>query len=475
MDLKESNVVNDIQDQAISIPHELQNSAMKIIDYAELPQNRRLVFMASLEAFRKLDDKTVVNSNVQRLKEVISEVFLEIYQAVLKKTAVETKQDILINMFLNFGFMDEKLLTVKQNIALYELILGNHANESKYLIYDMKKWMNYIYTGEKEPSINENSLDYYDSFREKVKRGQLNEKDRITYEQNLDGRLKHECNGLFGVAQRLCYGRMGGYLPILHSDMISGDISKSLVTPEKIAASLDRILAVDYSAFHREVVYNKHEIGISNELIMLPVMPEIILIPTFGSRAVMWQEISGKTKSTPGRFIIPILTSENLDMIMLDLVAKFRWELSRRMSSSSLNGATESSLVNDYTTYIQFYKKNPDLSRETKTKIKEQINRNRSNIKEIFTSDYKVWINFESKGLIRLNRVARKILFKYCTFSREILKQMEKHPVYTQDIVRLNNLRNKKLKFINARYEKVIKKGKSLDDELKKNLEYYQS
>ncbi len=475
MDIKESRMVNNLQDNMISIPHELQNSAMKIMDYAELPQNRRLMFMASLEAFSKLGDKTIVSTNIQRLKEVISEVFLETYQAVLKKATIDTNQDNLINMFLNFGFMDEKLLTAEQNIALYELALGNHTNGSKCLIYDMKKWMNYIYTREKEPSINENSLDYYDSFREKVKRGQLSEKDRITFEQNMDGRLAHECNGLLGVAQRLCYGRMGGYLPILHSDMISGDISKSLVTPEKIAASLDRILAVDYSAFHREVVYNKQEIGIRNELIMLPVMPEIILIPTFGSRAVMWQEISGKTKSSPGRFIIPILTSENLDMIMLDLVAKFRWELSRRMSSSSLKGATESSLVNDYTTYIQFYKKNPDLSRETKTKIKEQINRNRSNIKEIFTSDYKIWINFESKGLIRLNRVARKILFKYCTFSREILKQMEKHPLYTQDIVKFNNLRNKNLKFIKARYEKVIQTGKSLDDELQQNLEYYQS
>jgi hypothetical protein len=71
--------------------------------------------------------------------------------------------------------------------------------------------------------------------------------------------------------------------------MISGDLEAALVTPARIEASLNKILAVDFSVFHREIVFYHTARQLAPELIMKPVFPNIILVPCFGHRAVMWR------------------------------------------------------------------------------------------------------------------------------------------------------------------------------------------
>ena len=56
------------------------------------------------------------------------------------------------------------------------------------------------------------------------------------------------------------------------------------------------------------------------------------------------------------------------------------------------------SLTSEYSDYLQFYRKNRDLSEEKKDKIKLQIQKGRNNSSEIFVIDYEAWINYESKG-----------------------------------------------------------------------------
>ena len=114
--------------------------------------------------------------------------------------------------------------------------------------------------------------------------------------------------------------------------MINGDLTSALVTPDKIAASLEKILAVDFSAFHRELVFSHKTQNLAPELIMKAVLPDFILMPVFGHRGVMWQILSGRSKSSPGRFIFPVFTDENLDNLMIDVVARFRWDLAKNMS-----------------------------------------------------------------------------------------------------------------------------------------------
>ena len=160
---------------------------------------------------------------------------------------------------------------------------------------------------------------------------------------------------------------------------------------------------------------------------------------------------------------------------MIDTVAKFRWELSRSLSAYSLSDYQEGSLVGDYSSYIQFYKKNRDLSSEAKEKLKVQIEKKRNNTAEIFASDYFTWVRYESKGMLRLNKVARQILFKHCPFSQPIRNSLEKQPLFSQFIRQYENIIARQARLLEARYSKLRRSGIELDLELKDNLLYYKS
>jgi hypothetical protein len=157
---------------------------------------------------------------------------------------------------------------------------------------------------------------------------------------------------------------------------------------------------------------------------------------------------------------------------MMEVVARFRWELSRTMFSYARNDSYQNSLTGDYSSYIQFYKKNRDLSGEAKEKIKTQIDKYRNNIIDIFTSDYDTWINYEAQGLIRLNKVCRELMFKHCPFSRPIREKLEKQPLYTQMITKYNNIRNKESRLLQAHFNKLTPNGYPMDPNLAHHLNY---
>ncbi len=455
------------------IPEELINSTDKILKYAGISDDKGRIFKINLDYFRNLEDKNVFDSESSKIVKMINIEFFEIYQKVLKRVLREKDSSQLYRLFLNFAYMDEKLLQTEHSRLLYDLVDElDYAEQGS--VNSTARWLEKIYKKEEEPSVNEYGQDYFDIFREKVKRGQLQAKDKSEYDNNIDGRLDHEMNNLLKIGQKLCSGHINDYCPILHSGMIKSDLSKMMLDQDRIEASLDKILKVDFSAFHREIVYNQPETGISKELIMKSVLPYFILMPTVGSRAIMWQEVSGKVKSSPGRFVLPVLAEGDLDNLMTEMVAKFRWDLSKNMFSYGRGDEYQSSLTGDYSQYIQFYKKNLDLSNDAKQKIKTQILKYRNNVREMFAADYSIWINYESKGLVRLNKAVRDIFFKHCPFSKSIRDDLARHPLYSQYITVYEGARVKRSKVYQARYSKMLKPNIPLDADLIGNLAYYE-
>jgi len=456
-----------------SIPEELKNSTAKILNYADIPREHADLFRFYLKMYNNLKDKSLLDNDTIRLREAITSMFFQIYSSVLKKVLAEKNTDRLYQMFLVYGYMDEKLLEPNQVNTLYNF-LDKPVNQGRYSFYNIKDWLEKISNREEDPSVNEFGQDYYEVFKDKKKRGEVHDKDKTGYDENRDGRLNHEINSLLKTGQKLCCGQIGRYFPILNSELISNDLSNALITPQKIEESIDRILGIDFSAFHREIVFNQPEKGITKELIMKSVLPNLILMPTFGSRAVMWQELTGKIKTSPGRIILPIFTDEDLDNLMIDVIAKFRWDLCKNMFNYVRNDGCQNSLTADYANYLQFYKKNNDLSNEAKDKVKTQIAKCRNNVREVFASDYFTWITYESRGLVRLNKVVREIFFKYCPFTKAIRDSLEKHPLFSQYVVQFNGLQLKQNKVIQARYSKLTSRNHLLDADLMGNLEYYQ-
>lgn len=455
-----------------SIPDELQDSARKIIEYSKIDEDSAKIFFTNLNAFRKMNDKFAVDDTAYSIRKNITQIYFKIYEGVMKRVMTENPQTRLYHMFLNFGYMDEQLLLPEQTLSLYNAVdkFSSHGDNQ---IYCMRDWLIDIYELKKDPSMNDFSMDYNDVFRDMKKRGEITDKDKQRYMADKDGRLNFEINNMFKSNHRVCYGQPSTYFPIIHKDIFVRDLDKALITPEKVTESLNRILEIDYSAFHREINYKNDITGIEKELVMLKIMPDIILMPTFGSRGIMWQEISGRNRSTPGRFILPIMTAENLDDILVKLVGNFRWELCRTMMGVAWNDITQKSLTSEYTDYIQFYKKNRDLTEDNKEKIAQQMVKYRGLMREIFTADYELWINYESKGVIRLNKISRSILYRYCPFNREIRDNLSKHPLFSDHDSRYRILRSKMIRELDNHYKKLQRSGLVLDEALADNLKFY--
>lgn len=245
------------------------------------------------------------------------------------------------------------------------------------------------------------------------------------------------------------------------------------VTSERVKAAVSEILTIDPTAFHREVHFQDPRHVIEKERIHKAVAPDIILMPTFGSRGMMWQEISGRSRVTPGRLLLPAFTDEPLDALLVRLIGNFRWELCRTLMGTGWNDITQPSLTSEYADYIQFYKTNKDLSDEAKGRVKAQITKYRGSTRDMFTADYEIWIRNESRGNLRLNKVVRRILFKYCPFSREIRSHLEKHPAYADLIRSFEAHQAKEARSLESRYSTYRAKSGVLHPDLVENLRVF--
>lgn len=453
------------------LPSELENSLEKIMKYCSCPQDKIDSLNKRLSQFRALKDKTSADPEIRELRSSIANDFFVIYDEAFKKTQADNSCPKLISMFLNFGYMDERLVTKQQAIALYRLCDKEYSC-SDFNVYNTKKWLELIHNNKKEPSINDFGQDYSDVFRDMKKRKIVSDADKPAYDRDFKAKVSFEVNNMLKTNQKVCHGHMSSYFPILHKDIITRDLEKAVVTPTRLQQAINNLLAIDFSIFYREIWYKNDVRGIEKEPIMKEIRPDIIIVPTFGSRVSMWQEITGKARNTPGRFIVPAFTDENLSELMIKLIGAFRWELCRTMMGVAWNDITEKSLTSEYTDYIQFFKKNHDLTEDAKEKIKIQIQKNRNVMREIFTSDYETWINYESKGILRLNKLARSILFRYCPPPREMRNALAKQPAFTDLLTQFNNSRAKTAKSLTGKYTKMFKND-PIDRDMELNLIYY--
>ena len=153
-------------------------------------------------------------------------------------------------------------------------------------------------------------------------------------------------------------------------------------------------------------------------------------MPNIGIRGVMWQEIEGRKRTTPSRMMVSIFQMEDLNNLIVRMTGEYRWEMCKRIQGARWNDVSDASLTSEYFDYIQFYKKNRDLSADAKDKVKLSMQKAKNSFKEMFIRDYCSWIIYEGAGSPRLNKVARTILFTYCPFAKEIRNKLKANPLY---------------------------------------------
>lgn len=448
----------------------VNHSLQKILDYADYPDNDRSDFEISIRAYKDLKDKNSTDDNARNLRKHLSKHFYQIYELAFTKSIFEEKIPSVLKMFFQFGYMDEELTGSANALKLYHLI--DEYSKAKGSVLTVYDWLLKISNGEEEPSKNEFDLNYSAYIREQRSLGSITKEQEQLLLSDRSQKLHFEIQNMFQAGNRMTFGRVSTFCPILSEHTILRPLDSMFVTLKKVQECLNGIRAIDYSCYYRETIYTDEKAGITKEYVQTEVLPYFILMPNVGVRGSLWQEIAGSKRDTPARMMLPIFCAEDLNQIVIRLSAEFRWELCKRIQGVHWNDVTDRSLTSEYCDYIQFYRKNHELSQEIKDKIKLNLQKAKNSYREMFVRDYLLWIQFEGSGSPRLNRYARTILFQYCPFSHSIREELAVNPLFHDLIERYNIKISQKKHTMGLLLQKLQNAGQNIPPRIKQQSDY---
>lgn len=411
----------------------LAGSMNTILEFAGYDLDMGNSLRELIHTYKALEDKSSTDDSASRLRKKLTESFYTLYPIVFERAVQLSRNDIPVpvRMFLYFGYIDEELAGAENCDSLYRLA-ENMTDSGDFGVYTFYDWLCAIYNGKKSPSRNEFDEDYTDHIHKQKASGNISAAEADALENNPMSRVNYELKNLFPSVNKVTYGRITTFCPFFSADNVLKDLNDSFVDASKASKGLSMIRSIDYSAFYRESLdYNNMEI-MGKEIIHLEFLPDIVLMPNVGIRGVMWQEIEGKKRNSPGRMFFSIFHMEDFNTTLVRLTGEFRWEMCKRIQGSRWNDISDSSLTSEYFDYIQFYRKNYDLSADAKERIKNSLQKAKNSFKEMFVRDYVIWVLFEGSGSPRLNKVARKILFTYCPFPAAINKTLAQNPLFAE-------------------------------------------
>ncbi len=433
---------------------ELSGSLSTILDFSGLDQEKAASFRQNIGVYRTMPDRSAMDDESCRLRRKLTEEFYTLYAAVFKNAVNSPSLPTPVKMFLYFGYVDEELAGNASCITLYTLAAGME-DYSEFGVYPFYNWLLAIYRGDKIPSRNEFDEDFTDHISKEKARGNITAAQAMALEKDPMERVNFELENLFPQTNKITYGRVTSFCPVFTADDVLKDLNSSYVNITKVSKALEMIKSIDYSAYYRESLdYDNMEV-MGKEPIHVEQTPDIILMPNVGIRGVMWQEIEGKKRNSPSRMIFSIFHMEDINTSLVRLTGEFRWELCKRVQGARWNDVSERSLTSEYFDYIQFYRKNHELTNEAKEKIKTSLQRAKNSFKEMFVRDYIIWVLFEGTGSPRLNKVARRILFAYCPFSASMNNMLEQNPLYSELLSRQKVLNGQRVHHLDMLIQKM--------------------
>lgn len=455
------------------IKSKLSHSLTQLLDYAHMDTEFREKFINDVDAYKKIVDKTSVSSDISSLRSSLTQRFFELYKNVFFSTLDQSSLPEIVRMFLYFGYVDEDLCGIENAIHLYELLPAYKSASADriYLFYD---WLKLIYTGEKQPRRDEFDQDYPAYVQTMVNDGKITKIEASELLYDTMCKVEFELDNMFMTAVKMTYGRLQTYCPLLSEHDFIKTPAESLLRPQKIKDAFEEIKAIDFSAFYREVMFSDSCLSNGREIVQREILPDIILLPNIGIRAALWQEIEGRNRSTPGCMLFPTFCLTDPKQLAMRLTGEFRWEMCKRMQGSRWNDVSNLSLTSEYFDYLQFYKKNKDLSMEAKEKCRQQLARVKNRFRECFILDYISWLTYEAKGTPHMNKVTRKIFMTYCPLSRTYREALAKNPFYSAMIEKYDNQKDKEVKRMNGVIYRIKRIGKPIPSEIEHQLAFLQ-
>ncbi|MBO7630699.1 MAG: hypothetical protein J6S78_00025, partial [Lachnospiraceae bacterium] len=349
------------EDSAAPTSQDLSNATDIILDYSDISDEDKNHFKTLLGQYKKLTDKASTEDSARKLRLDLTKAFYQVYNEAFKRSVLEIKVSKILLMFFNFGFVDADLAGMENANYLYK-IADEFRGEPYKGVYTAYEWLSAVYKMQKEPCRNEFDADFQAALHEQRIQGKITEAEEKAMLKDPEERLMFELTNMFPMVNKVTYGRLSSFCPVLSESDIIKPLQSCIVTVDSIEASYKKLEDIDYGAFYRETIYSNEKVGITRELINVRVLPDIILMPNVGTRGVMWQEIEGKKRTTPSRFMISVFHVEDLPTTIVRLVGEYRWEMCKRVQGARWNDVSERSLTSEYFDYIQFYKKNNELS-----------------------------------------------------------------------------------------------------------------
>ena len=450
----------------------LQHSLRQILSYSGIGAEKQGELRSAIELFVNAKDRLSTQDEMRRIKKQITTYFFEVYELCVFRWFSDEDAPLAVKLFLNYGYMDERLLDGEQIFFLYERLNEKHG-ELACPVYTMPEWLKAIYEGEKEPSRNSFEQDYRDFLREEKRTGKITEKQEKELLEDKAGRVRFEIHNMFTSNNKIVNGKLSTYVPVLYKDEIYGHLDRLYLTKDQLCRAILELEKIDFTVFQREVLYTNPALKIEKEYVLKHVYPDVILCPVYGTACSMWQEITGKKRDTPGRFLFSVITENEIEKLVMKAFGRFHWEYCRCEQGPSWNNIQYKSLTSEYMDYIQYYRKNHSLSEEKRQKIKAQILRARNNSREVFLIDYELWMGYEANAAMKLNKVARAILATYCPFNKEIRESLKSNAAFAEAMMGHQKRFGEKKREWEMRIKRRENKNLEIPEEFYNTYRYY--
>ncbi len=425
----------------------LNDSLTQILEYSSVPADVADEFRNLMEQFISTTDKFARTKEALAFRKALSARFFEVYLATIKKSFTDSNPPLAVQFFLQYGYVSEELLTQRELQTLSALpAIG--SEDTDCAVYTMPQWLRKIADGTKQPSKDE----YEQGFKEG---------DPVAF----------EVENLLTYADRLLNGNLSSFVPVLCSEGIMSKLDQAVVTSAKINEAVKKWEKIDFTIFYREHFVSLEEVGINRFPVVSRHTPDFILFPVYGSRSLLWQDMEGNQKRSHGRMLMPIFSERDVKQEVLQLMGHFRWEKCRSEMGVYWNNYRYPSLTAEYTDYLQFYKKNNNLSPEKKEKVRAQLQQCSNRHAQVFIKDYQDWLTREVTGAMRLNRVAREILYTYCPFEPAMEESLREQNAFQEASRRYRVESAKRQKEFAGVVQKYKKQGFDVPDEVEQTKE----
>jgi CRP-like cAMP-binding protein len=441
-------------------------SINEIFEFSLVDKEFKGRFLKILNDFKTMKNPFSTEMDGRKIRRHLSRMYWDLYKQAYVRSKTESAVPRTVKLMLNYGFCDDDLLEDEQ-IADLNALARVRERETALPVLQENEVLNLIDSGNEEPSITEMGLDYRAYLREIEKTRKRKDSDTGVQDENIK-RVMYEIDQRLASTAAVCSGSTATAFPILNSFAIKGSLRGVHVAKKTVESVIRELHEIDYSVFYRETVL---KMGEAREIIEEEIEPYFILLPIFGTKTLLWQEITGTNRRSRGRIVIPIFFLGDLKRSLAHTLACFRWELNRSLKGAMWADPIDGGVTGEYFDYVNTFKKNSKLSVEAKEKIKERFKALRTN-RDRFADDYLMWVLFEKDGIMKLNNVVREMFFKHIPFSEETRNRLESMPAFSHAANRYKNLQVRNIAAYERKFKKYQKNDGAYPEEIQKFFDF---